>query len=146
MNPLRIVGAAANVFFLAFLTGYLAKSSIIGTAFPPFVTFVGAAVLYGIAIACLIVQFEQSTGKLVVYATAGSAVALAVFTVGALTYAVPQMQQGMVLLAIWASANVLSLTFGDNLSALSIREQRRKAIQKRKLEALRTKNPNEPEK
>jgi hypothetical protein len=145
MNPLRILGASANVFFLAFMTGFLAKSSILGTAFSPFVTFVGCVLLYGIAIASLIVLFEGMAGKLFPYAMVGSAIALIVFSYMSVTHSVPAAEQGIALLAVWAAANTLSLGFGNNLAALSIRENRRRAAQKRRLELLRTKNPNEPE-
>ncbi len=143
MNLLRVIGGSANVFFLAFLTGSLAKDGVGSLPLPAGVVIFGAIILYGLAIASLYVQFEQSTNKIRLYSLTGHAVGLIIFAAAAVTYALPAMRQGIVLLTLWCAANVLALGFGDDLAMLSWREARRRAVQKRKLDLLRTKNPNE---
>ncbi|MBK7143609.1 MAG: hypothetical protein IPH75_16225 [bacterium] len=57
MNPYRILGAAANLFFIILFAIYLSLDTLENSLFPTEVILGGSVLLYGIAISALAICF-----------------------------------------------------------------------------------------
>ncbi len=145
MNPYKILGAAANLFFLMLFTIYLGIDSLENPIFSPEVIMAGSILLYGIAVSALIICLGNESVKIRRNALYGSVGSMLFFTYITLARLTPASQQGMMLLSVWSAVNILALGFGEE-NLISLKEQKRLTEQKRKLDRLRGKNPNESDK
>lgn len=140
MHPFRILGAAANLFFLVLFTIYLGIDSLENPIFSPEIIMVGSIFLYGIAVSALIVCLGSESEKLRRRGLIASIGSLLIFSYITLARLTPASQQGVMLLSVWSTLNVLALGFDDD--HVSLKEQRRLAEQKRKLDRLRGNSTN----
>ncbi|MBK7141372.1 MAG: hypothetical protein IPH75_04745 [bacterium] len=146
MNPYRILGAAANLFFIILFAIYLSLDTLENSLFPTEVILGGSVLLYGIAISALAICFGLPSAQLRRNGLYGSIGSMLLFSYLALFRQIPMAQQGMMLLSVWSIINILALGFGDEEERISLKERRRLAEQKRKLDRLRGTNPNESDK
>lgn len=145
LNPYKILGAAANLFFLILFTIYLGIDSLENPLFSPEIIMAGSILLYGIAVSALIVCLGNESEKLRRNGLYGSVSSMLIFSYIMLARLTPAFQQGVMLLSVWSAVNILALGFGEE-NRISLKEQKRLAEQKRKLDRLRGKNPNESDK
>ncbi len=146
MNPYRILGAAANLFFIVFFSIFLSIEAGDSQYFSFPVILSGSVILYTIAVLGMIVCFGVESERFRRNGLYGSVVSMLTFSYFSLAEVAPQAQQGMMLLTVWSVINVLALGFGDETTSVSYKEKRRLAEQKRKLDRLRGNNPNESDK